>query len=204
MDFIQLANRHRKLVVIIVAVMLLAGCMNLAAEAGLKDLSKAKQAGQEKQAQEAVQEHLEDLQRQQLSFEAQRQAELKSTLLQFVNVLDYDGSQLNATMYEYGEDKITDGNLPRKLDVTRKFAAQTNEFFSHMDGFQQFVHENLADLKKLGGNTNETELTQKFDSVKATFRSLSGMAADDLEKFAGSDHTRQSEVADVVKLLRDV
>ncbi len=206
----QLANSNRKTTAAIVIVILLAFLLGAAADAGMRGLAKEKQIAQEKQFQAAMkqaqQKRAEDAQRQKIAVDAARKAELENELNQFSSTLNYDMSKLNATGAEYGSGALTDYNFAKRVEITKRLVLIINEYKSHLDGFEQFVHENLAELKRLGitkPETSEADALQGSTKAKAFLKSMLTEGLAEFEKFVGHNAARLKTAGEVIQLIKD-
>ncbi len=208
--FAALVKRNPKTAAVVVAVLLFAVCINLVADAGMRDMTKQKQAAQEKQFQAALKEsqlkRVEDAQRQKIEVDAQRKAELQSEFKRFASALAYDFSNLNATGAEYGGDALNEYNFARKLAAIKKMILIINEYKTHLDGFEQFIHENFAELKRLGvikQDATEESLKQENEKTKAKLKEILTGGKEELEKFVGVSPTRRAAASEVLQLASD-
>jgi len=201
----QFVQGNRNFFIIIAIVLVLAVVINFAASAGLQDMAKKSQAEQQAQMAQSMREHAELIERQKIAWNTEAKAALASDVTLFLAAVQYDVTQLNATLYQYGMDNVSSANLGRKAAAAELLAVQLNEFFSHWDGFIAFMRENAAEIQRLGGESqNETQIAEQAKSVKELYKSIAAALQKDLSDFAGSDPAKQAEIARAVELLEGV
>ncbi|VVB68565.1 Uncharacterised protein [Candidatus Norongarragalina meridionalis] len=194
-ELLQKVMHRRNLVIGVFVLLLLGFFIGAAVDGGSQTLAKKDQARLEKQMQDTVSRHREDLLRQRVESDAAMKGELMKTIRQYVLILNYDMTQINATKYEYKpQENVSDANFAGKVATARKFAVQANDFYSHVDGFVGFITENQAEIERLSGaSMNVSEGTEEFTQAKASLKEIENTVALELETFAKSNSYMQSQ-----------
>ncbi|OIO27752.1 hypothetical protein COU39_01145 [Candidatus Micrarchaeota archaeon CG10_big_fil_rev_8_21_14_0_10_60_32] len=205
-EFLEKIKLHKSLSIGIFLLLLFGFFLGAAIDGASQSMAKGERAQLEKGMQDAVNEHKEDLLRQQIRYDSSKKTELQQTITQFTMALNYDLNQISATVYEYGPENVSDANLANKTAVAEKFALQANELFSHLDGFMAFIDGNKAEFQRLGSDLNVTEGAERFSEAKAGITEAESQLALELETFAKSNGYKESErmqvVGDALALLR--